>query len=113
MIETKKLNSHSKSLLKYFSEPFEHKIKNKEYRNAWHLIHSMHIEEPHIQLEIFILLLKFFKKGKCACAHDAWTLFKNIIIDLENFQELEHYKEFWIFFHNQVNLKLSKSVYIL
>lgn len=102
-----------KSLIEYFSKPFEHEISKVEYRNAWHLIHSMHNEEAHIQIEIFVTILKFFKFGTCACAHDGWTLFKAIIHELDYFKEIENYQDFWIFYHNQVNLKLSKELYIL
>ena len=103
--------SHLKEyLLEVFKSDTNDKLKL--YRSAWRLIHYMHEIESYHQLEIFFKILRIFSTRKCICGQDAFVIIKSLLNDdWENFSKLTDYKEFWIYFHNLINLKLDKNIF--
>jgi hypothetical protein len=84
------------------------------YTDAWQIIHSIHILKPNLQLQIFFKILKKFTLNECICGHDAHIIFMALINENKNyFYNIENkmYQEFWVYFHNLINLKLDKIIY--
>ncbi len=88
--------------------------KREFFINSWKIIHSMHTLEPYEQLKIFFQILQKFDENKtCICGNDAFIIFKSLFNnDIVNFYKVTNYKEFWIYFHNLINLKLNKKVFL-
>ncbi len=98
----------------YLTAVFKNETENKEniYQAAWILIHFMHSLDPFDQLEIFFKILRIFSTQNCICGQDAFVIFKSLFNDdLKNFYQLADFKEFWIYFHNLINLKLDKPIF--
>lgn len=88
--------------------------KRKEfYHSSWRVIHSMHNLKPYEQLKTFFeILLKFDEKNSCLCGNDAFNIFNSLFNnEIVNFYQIKNYKEFWIYFHDLINLKQNKKVY--
>jgi hypothetical protein len=106
--------SSEKNLVVLLDNVFKCDPDNKEllYSASWILIHSMHILDPFDQLDIFFKILRMFSQQNCICGQDAFVIIKSLFNDeLKNFYRLNEYKQFWIYFHNLINLKLNKPVF--
>jgi hypothetical protein len=83
------------------------------YNDSWKIIHSMHILKPKLQLQIFSKILLKFSNNKCSCEQDAHIIFMALLNENEKiFYHIKYFKDFWIYFHNIINLKLDKDVFI-
>jgi hypothetical protein len=89
------------------------KKRKSFFHKSWQKIHLIYRLEPYKQLEIFFKILLKFENNSCLCGNDAYVIFKNLFNNnIKNFFKIKNYKEFWIFFHNLINLKLNKKVFL-
>ncbi len=83
------------------------------YHECWSAIHNMHDTNALLQLNIFYRILERLTNNNCSCEQSGWTIFNGLINDdVQNFFKIQNKKLFWFQFHNYVNLKLNKQIYI-
>ena len=84
------------------------------FNMLWKKIHSLYtIRNPRIQLRVFFSILLELPYN-CPCRVSSRILFYNIIQnDTDNFvKKIVDYNLFWIFFHNLINIKLNKAIFV-
>ena len=87
------------------------KTKSKDFEMYWKIIHEMHTETSSNQLYIFFKILNNMKD--CACSKSAFEYFIGLLnFDITSFHNENNFKDFWILFHNKVNLKLQKKIFV-
>jgi hypothetical protein len=113
LIRECKLNKRIKEKIKEILKSDEKDLKIF-YTDAWQIIHSIHILQPNLQLQIFFKILQKFTLNECICGHDAHIIFMALLNENKNYFyniESKMYQEFWVYFHNLINLKLDKIIY--
>lgn len=91
----------------------------KVYHSLWRIIHTMGDTSKSVQCEIFTSITKQLieedpSSPKCTCSLDAIKIWKYcLLLDSENFYQVNDSHSFWIQFHNEVNFKLNKPYYEL
>jgi hypothetical protein len=83
------------------------------FSQCWKIIHTMHSEKNLFQLILFVKILKLITHKQCSCTSSAYEIFFGLINNnINNFLSLNNTKEFWILFHNIINIKLSKNIFV-
>ncbi len=109
----KKYNHQHTTFFATFLNEENYKDSSYLFSQCWKIIHSMDSEENLLQLIIFVKILKLITHKKCSCTTSAYEIFFGLVNNnIENFLKLNNTKDFWILFHNIINLKLSKKLHI-
>ncbi len=109
----KNFNHQQTTFFATFLNEENYKDSNYLFGECWKIIHSMHSEENLFQLLLFVKILKLITHKKCSCTTSAYEIFFGLVNNnVENFLKLNNTQDFWILFHNIINLKLSKNIHI-
>jgi|SanBayMetagenome_1026888.scaffolds.fasta_scaffold27698_1 hypothetical protein len=109
----KNYDNHYTTFFATFLNEENYKDSKYLFSQCWKIIHSMHNQENLLQLVLFVKILKLITHKKCSCTASAYEIFFGLLNNnIETFLNLNNTKEFWILFHNLINIKLSKEIFI-